>query len=216
MDESDEEKKKINTLMHRALGGIVGLLSKYATEQYRKELFLQSTTVEDNCRFWQLKDKYVGVEPPVERSDDDFDVASSKTVSSDLDLLSYIVAFIAQFQFHKGLCEKAGEYVAGDPVITLNNCDIYGSVTAGEALKKMLSMGASKPWPDAMEVVTGQRQLDAGPVLEYFRPLREWLERTNRKNEAVVGWTTSKSGIMGENFVDSGLNKVSFPFRLSS
>lgn len=189
----NDEKVKINHLMEMALDKIVGLFSCYATDQYRKELFLQTTTVEDNCRYWQLRDKYGGVEPPVERSNADFDVAVSQHVSADRDYLKYIVGFITQFQFHKGLCETAGEYVTGDPEKTLNNCDIYGSVAAGKILKKMMSMGASKPWPDVMEVITGQRNIDAGPMLEYFRPLHEWLEKMNRRNKAFVGWTSSKS-----------------------
>lgn len=57
----------------------------------------------------------------------------------------------------------------------------------------MLSMGTSKPWPDAMEVMTGQRQLDASALLEYFRPMEEWLLKTNEELGVNIGWESSDS-----------------------
>jgi len=44
----------------------------------------------------------------------------------------------------------------------------------------MLEMGQSKPWPDALEVLTGQRQMDASAILEYFAPLQKWLDEQNK------------------------------------
>ena len=40
----------------------------------------------------------------------------------------------------------------------------------------MLAMGASKPWPEALEALTGERQMDATAIIDYFAPLRAWLE----------------------------------------
>jgi peptidyl-dipeptidase A len=40
----------------------------------------------------------------------------------------------------------------------------------------MLEMGRSRPWPDALEALTGERRLDASAILEYFAPLSKWLE----------------------------------------
>ena len=51
-------------------------------------------------------------------------------------------------------------------------------------------MGSSKPWPDAMEVLTGQRDMSVGPLLNYFRPLQEWLEKENARNGEFIGWKT--------------------------
>lgn len=58
----------------------------------------------------------------------------------------------------------------------------------------MLQMGSSRPWPDAMEVLTGQRQMDASGLLEYFRPLQKWLEEENKKIGAFIGWEASTKG----------------------
>jgi peptidyl-dipeptidase A len=52
----------------------------------------------------------------------------------------------------------------------------------------MLSMGASKPWPDALEVLTGQREADATALADYFAPLKAWLDEQNKKNGYPVGW----------------------------
>ena len=49
-----------------------------------------------------------------------------------------------------------------------------------------MAMGASRPWPDAMEALTGQRKADAGPLLEYYAPLRAWLEKQNAGKQC--GW----------------------------
>lgn len=54
-------------------------------------------------------------------------------------------------------------------------------------------MGASKPWPDAMESFTGQRQMSGEAIAEYFAPLTNWLERENQKNGVYIGWKATKN-----------------------
>lgn len=54
----------------------------------------------------------------------------------------------------------------------------------------MLRMGASKPWEDAMEAITGGRTMSAQPMLDYFEPLMKWLKNENAKNKEFVGWTS--------------------------
>jgi hypothetical protein len=49
-------------------------------------------------------------------------------------------------------------------------------------------MGSSRPWPDAMEALTGQRNISARALLNYFEPLRIWLENENARNKEFVGW----------------------------
>ena len=51
---------------------------------------------------------------------------------------------------------------------------------------KMLEMGQSKPWQDAMQELTGQRQADASAIIEYFAPLKKWLDEQNKGMKA--GW----------------------------
>ena len=85
----------------------------------------------------------------------------------------YFLAAILQFQMHRALAKTAG---CATP---LHRCSIFESKPAGEKLKAMLAMGASRPWPDALEAITGQRQMDAGAMAEYFAPLKTWLDAQN-------------------------------------
>jgi peptidyl-dipeptidase A len=92
----------------------------------------------------------------------------------------YFLARIYQFQFHRALCQVAGQKGP------LHACSIYGSKAAGKRLHDMLALGASRPWPEAMYVLTGQRQADASAILDYFAPLQRWLAQQNRGRKC--GW----------------------------
>jgi len=92
----------------------------------------------------------------------------------------YFLARILQFQFHRALCAAAG--VRGP----LHRSSIYGNLEVGKRLKRMLEMGQSRPWPDALEVITGQRQMDATAILDYFAPLKQWLDEQNKGQKC--GW----------------------------
>lgn len=52
----------------------------------------------------------------------------------------------------------------------------------------MLQLGSSRPWQDALEILTGQRYMDASGLLDYFKPLQDYLEYYNKKNNVYVGW----------------------------
>lgn len=99
------------------------------------------------------------------------------------------MSFVIQFQFHRALCIKAGQYDPEYPYIKpLHRCDIYQSTEAGNLLGNMMRLGSSKPWPDAMEAITGEREMNANALLEYFSPLQQWLEDENTKSQEYVGW----------------------------
>ncbi|KRT83863.1 Peptidase, partial [Oryctes borbonicus] len=179
----------LNSLYKTGLDKIVFLPFGYIMDLWRWDVFAGKTPKDNwNCKWWELRHDYQGVEPPVDRSEDDFDPAGKYHTVASVPYIRYFVSFIIQFQFHRALCLKAGDYVPNDPNKPLHNCDIYRSTEAGNALGDMLQMGASKPWPDAMEVLTGQRNMDAGGLLEYFKPLQTWLEEENNKNGVFIGW----------------------------
>ena len=53
----------------------------------------------------------------------------------------------------------------------------------------MLKMGRSKPWPQALEKLTGSQEVDVGALTEYFQPLRDWLVKQRKKiGYAAPGW----------------------------
>ena len=58
-------------------------------------------------------------------------------------------------------------------------CSFYGNRAAGAKLEKMLQMGQSRPWPEALEAMTGEREMDASAMYEYFEPLKSWLDEQN-------------------------------------
>ncbi|WAR05366.1 ACE-like protein, partial [Mya arenaria] len=115
--------------------------------------------------------QYQGVSPPVERSEDDFDPGAKYHIASNTPYISYFVSFVLQFQWHQALCELIGK---AEP---LHRCDIYRNITAGNRLKEMLQMGASKQWAETLFTLTkgtsGEtRKLSVAPLLSYFKPLQ--------------------------------------------
>jgi peptidyl-dipeptidase A len=133
-----------------------------------------------NQTWWQLRLKYQGIAPPVARSENDFDPGAKYHVPANVPYTRYFLAHLLQFQFHRALARAAG---CDGP---LNRCSIYESKEAGQRLQAMLSLGQSRPWPDALEALTGQRQMDASAILEYFAPLQKWLDEQNKGKP--VGW----------------------------
>ena len=100
-------------------------------------------------------------------------------VAANVPYTRYFLADILQFQFHRALAKIAG------CTAPLHRCSIYGNKAAGERLAKMLAIGQSKPWPDALEELTGQRQMDATAILDYFAPLQKWLDEQNKGKPSV-------------------------------
>jgi peptidyl-dipeptidase A len=133
-----------------------------------------------NQTWWELKLKYQGVAPPVGRSEEDFDPGAKYHVAANVPYMRYFLADILQFQFHRALARTAG---CNGP---LHRCSIYGNKEAGKRLNAMLDMGLSRPWPDALEAIAGQRQMDATAIRDYFAPLEKWLNEQNRGKP--VGW----------------------------
>ena len=91
----------------------------------------------------------------------------------------YFLADILQFQFHRALAKTAG------CTTPLHRCSIYESKAAGERLNAMLTMGQSRPWPDALEALTGSTQMDASAIIDYFAPLSKWLDEQLAENRSA-------------------------------
>ena len=174
-------------LLKMALDKIAFLPFGLMIDQWRWKVFSGEVTPEQyNKAWWDLKAKYQGVAPPVERSEADFDPGAKYHIASNTPYARYFLARILQFQFHRALCQAAG--IKGP----LHRCSVYKNKAAGEKLNKMLSMGKSKPWPDALEAISGQRQMDATAILDYFAPLKKWLDEQNQGE--TPGWKGMDSG----------------------
>ncbi|CAO1336207.1 unnamed protein product [Diamesa serratosioi] len=184
-----EDENLINHLMWSALRRIIPLPFAYSLDKYRFEVFRGEIRKEEvNTEYWKMRQKYCGVKPPIERTNEDFDAAAMYHVLADIEYFKYFVSYILQFQFYKSACIKANEYEPGNPEKILSNCDIFGSTDAGNAMKAMMKLGASKPWPDALEVMTGERNMNANAILEYYKPLEDWLIIKNKELGVNIGW----------------------------
>ncbi|XP_050313068.1 angiotensin-converting enzyme-like [Anthonomus grandis grandis] len=192
-DDNGNMKHVLNRLFKLGLQKITFLPFGYLMDLWRWDVFSEKTKPDDyNCKWWELREKYQGIEPPIDRSEEDFDPAAKYHIIADVPYLRYFIAFVLQYQFHRSLCEKAGQYEPNNLEKQLHDCDIYENTAAGNVLKEMLTMGSSRPWPDALEVITGQRTMDASGILDFFKPLQKWLENENKKNNAFIGWEPSK------------------------
>jgi peptidyl-dipeptidase A len=178
-----DESKDIGLLLDRALDKVAFLPFGYMVDQWRWRVFSGEIKPTDyNKGWWDLRLKYQGLVPPVTRSEKDFDAGAKYHVASNTPYARYFIADILQFQFHRGLCRIAG-YKG-----PLHRCSIYNNKEAGAALQKMLAMGASRPWPEALKTLTGEDHMDASAILDYFAPLKQWLDEQNKGHK--IGWTT--------------------------
>ena len=181
LDKAPDPSKDIGLLLQRALEKIAFLPFGLLIDQWRWKVFSGEITPQQyNQAWWDLRLKYQGVAPPAPRSEEDFDPGAKYHVPANVPYTRYFLADILQFQFHRALAKTAG---CAEP---LNRCSIYDNPEAGAHLAKMLEMGESRPWPDALEAMTGQRQMDATAIRDYFAPLEKWLEEQNQGKP--VGW----------------------------
>ena len=170
-------------LMKQAMDKVAFLPFGLLIDQWRWRVFSGEIKPADyNKSWWEMRTRYQGVAAPMARSEADFDPGAKYHVAANVPYTRYFLARVLQFQFHRALCKEAG-YTG-----PLHRCSIYKNQAAGAKLKKMLEMGASRPWPDALEAMTGQRQMDATAMLDYFAPLKQWLDEQNAKNGAKPGW----------------------------
>ncbi len=157
-------------LMRMALDRVAFLPFGLLVDQWRWKVFSGEVPPEKyNAAWWDLRRRYQNVAPPVARSEADFDPGAKYHVPGNVSYTRYFLAHILQFQFHRAMCRAAG-YTG-----PLHRCSVYGNKQAGAKLAKMLEMGQSRPWPDALEALTGERRIDATALLEYFAPLNDWL-----------------------------------------
>ena len=181
LDEAPDASADLGLLLQRALEKVSFLPFGLLVDQWRWQVFSgEIPPSRYNAGWWRLREQYQGVAAPVERTEEHFDPGAKYHVPGNTPYTRYFLAHILQFQFHRALCEAAG--FEGP----LHRCSIYGNEEAGRRLNEMLEMGASRPWPEALEALTGSRQMDATAILDYFAPLKEWLDEQNAGRQC--GW----------------------------
>ncbi len=175
IDTIPDESKDIGLLMKQALDKVAFIPFGLLVDQWRWKVYSGEVTPENyNEAWWELREKYQGVAAPVARNADAFDPGAKYHVPGGVPYSRYFLAHIQQFEFHRALCEISGNT---DPI---HRCSIYNNKDAGKALNTMLEMGSSQPWQQAYKVLTGNEQMDATAILDYFAPLQTWLKDKNQ------------------------------------
>jgi len=173
--------KDTGLLLRQAMDKVAFLPFGLLVDKWRWGVFDGSITPSNYNQAWvDLKRQYQGITPPVARSEADFDPGAKFHIPGNTPYARYFLARILQFQFYKAACDMSGWKGP------LHRCSFYGNKQVGERLNAMLSMGLSKPWPDALQAFTGTREMSAKPMLEYFAPLQAWLEKQNAGKQC--GW----------------------------
>jgi len=172
-------------LLRRAMDKVAFLPFGLMIDQWRWKVMDGSLKPADyNKGWWELREKYQGVAPPVARSESDFDPGAKYHVPAHVSYTRYFLARILQFQLYRALCTEAGHKGP------LHQCSFYDNEQAGAKLNAMLELGRSKPWPEALKAMTGEEKIDASALLEYFAPLKKWLDDQNAAANIKPGWTT--------------------------
>ncbi|AOT08801.1 M2 family metallopeptidase [Pseudoalteromonas luteoviolacea] len=181
LEQVPDESKDIGLLMKMAMDKVAFIPFGLLVDQWRWKVYSGEISPEQyNQAWWELREKYQGVKSPVARSENDFDPGAKYHVPGNVPYTRYFLAHILQFEFHKSLCEIAGSKEA------IHRCSVYNSKEAGERLNTMLEMGSSRPWQEALEIVTGNQQMDATAILDYFAPLQAYLDEQNKGRQC--GW----------------------------
>ena len=175
------EQAVINRQMQMALDSIAFLPFGKLIDEWRWAVFAGEVSPEDyNKSWWEMRTRYQGIAPAVERTEANFDPGAKYHVPGNVSYTRYFLARILQFQFHRSLCELAGH--EGD----LHACSIFGNKEAGAKFYAMLETGQSEPWQDTLEKLTGTREMDASAIIDYFAPLMAYLKEQNEGR--TCGW----------------------------
>lgn len=168
-------------LLRQAMDKVAFLPFSVIVDKWRWGVFAGDIKSADYNTAWtKLRTQYQGIMPPVERPAGAFDAGAKYHVPGNTPYTRYFLARILQFQFYKAACDTAGWKGP------LHRCSFYGNKEVGTRLNAMLEMGASKPWPDALEAFTGSREMSGKAMIEYFAPLMKWLKAQNKG--AKKGW----------------------------
>ncbi|WP_430404944.1 M2 family metallopeptidase [Hyphomonas sp.] len=188
IDESEMPPAEADTalLLNTALTKVAFLPFALTVDGWRWDVLSGETAPEDyNDAWWAKRLELQGIIPPGERPADAFDPGAKYHIPGNTPYLRYFLSFVMQFQFHKAACEQAGWEGP------LHRCSIYDNKEVGERFNAMMEMGASKPWPDALESFTGTREMDGSAIVEYFDPLMVYLKEENAGQSC--GWDREAS-----------------------
>ena len=180
-DKVPSADKDTGLLLRQAMDKVAFLPFGLLVDKWRWGVFNGSIAPANYNKTWtDLRRQYQGIVPPAERPANAFDPGAKYHIPGNTPYTRYFLARILQFQFYKAACDAAGWKGP------LHRCSFYGNKDVGKKLNAMLEMGASKPWPDALEAFTGSREMSGKAMLDYFKPLMDWLKQQNKGQKK--GW----------------------------
>jgi peptidyl-dipeptidase A len=181
--EAEEVKEDaIGLLMKQALEGVVVVPWALMLDKWRAGVFNGETGQDElNKSWWELRESYQGIKAPSNRSEEYFDPGAKYHIPGNTPYTRYYLARIMQYQFHESLCIGMG---FDGP---LHECSIYGNEYAGEKIISTMAMGQSVPWQDAFENLTSTRSLSGSSIVNYYKPLKDWLDAQNENR--ICGWS---------------------------
>ena len=173
--------KDIGLLLRQAMDKVAFLPFGLLVDKWRWGVFSGKITPANYNKGWtDLRLQYQGITPPTARDESNFDPGAKYHIPGNTPYTRYFLARLLQFQFYEAACKQAGWKGP------LHRCSFYGNKEVGKRFNAMLEMGASKPWPDALQAFTGSREMSGKSMIAYFKPLMTWLEAQNKGK--VCGW----------------------------
>jgi peptidyl-dipeptidase A len=173
--------KDLGLLLKQAMDKVAFLPFGLLVDKWRWGVFSGKIPTSQYNKGWtDLRLQYQGIKPPVERSEANFDAGAKYHIPGNTPYTRYFLARILQFQFYKAACDIAKWKGP------LHRCSFYGNKEVGARLNAMLELGASKPWPDALQAFTGSREMDGTAMIAYFKPLMTFLAKENKGKKC--GW----------------------------
>jgi peptidyl-dipeptidase A len=181
LDKAPDASGDIGLLLRTALERLAFLPFGLVVDAWRWQVFSGQVTPDNyNRAWWDLRERYQGVKAPSPRGEEFFDPGAKYHIPANTPYARYFLASVLEFQFHRALARVAG------CTLPLHRCSIYDNAEAGKRFRETLQLGASRPWPDALQTLTGQREMDASAMAEYYAPLKAWLDEQN--GGVKVGW----------------------------
>ena len=182
-DDAEEAKQDpIGLLMKQALDGVVIVPWALMLDKWRSGVFDGEIDESNlNSSWWSLREEYQGINTSYERAENYFDPGAKYHIPGNTPYTRYYLASIMQYQFHEALCNLI------DYDGYLHECSIYGNKEAGDRIISTMAMGQSLPWQEAFETHTGSRQLSGKSIMNYYAPLKEWLDEENKNR--TCGWS---------------------------
>ncbi|KAM7351041.1 ance-2 [Cochliomyia hominivorax] len=185
------KEARLNKLYVHGLRTIFLIPVFYVLERYRLDVIDNDIDINDNCAYWRITADYTGAEPPIPRSNADFDAPAKLLMEVDDQYTTQIYSLILQYQLLEYYCSLTGEYVKGDPEKPLDLCDLSGHHEVGEKIYKAMSLGSSVGFKEVLKALVDTEELSIQGLLEYYSPLMVWLKEQNEKQNYEIGWQKS-------------------------